>query len=808
MQGALMQIHFRKVLLAVFITVSQVGTAIHSANALAAFGSGELIRWTGTEDSDGTFTHALSKLGQKIGKSLNEKDFLLEEDRDLAFNHYKRWVQLIDQVPVHGNFIRIWTQLNSNQLIQFESNIEIPTRRSRNFSGPGFLPFDTRPDQQSAHQLRQALTSHETMALARQVVENYQDDPFLRGVNWKDEWNQGQLIRLVKIKGKRGYHQIRIGLKSKQVIFHRYSEFPQADISIPVQVYPIYEEVENGDGIILPRVPAELKHILSQVPHVEGDIYAPIQEFGKLHPYYDLKFDPILGETEEGRAEGYWSFNHLKSQAASLRSQLSLVDNSWKNGILLEGRYATINIHPEAMDKFKPLNFTLVHSSALFFDWAETTFEGRPTEVMTPETAYSGQRLFSPQEAWNRRAQRLPNHDPAQYINDGFDEIQVYYAIDTLFEALHTRGFSDPELATRPFNAFLFNPDIAYRDNAFYTDDTINFTTYSPKAGNAARDNVTIWHELGHGIMDRLMGTSIELADTGGLSEGMADFVAALVVQAVTQGVPFPGSDQFRILNQTGFYLTNEVHDDGEAYGGAMKDFLDAVIQTQGAEVGLNQVADLVLEAMRLTRDFPGLTAPEWFKHLVFADSLGRPGLRLPGELSPFLLKSLASRNFRLDGGQVAKFSLVNVTSPGSRPGDEIEAENPGTREHPIRLNLGKTETAQFKLQASLKSSKDFQFHYPAEIRVHYHGSALQGAIHWVDKEQGPKSYILNQESDKVTLPLSVTGTCDEINRTDGSCVDYADILVFDRVGNGNSTNTALQKPVAKKRFYLRILTR
>src|SRR3954468_9296015 len=103
-------------------------------------------------------------------------------------------------------------------------------------------------------------------------------------------------------------------------------------------------------------------------------------------------------------------------------------------------------------------------------------------------------------------------------------------------ESLHNMGFSDPELSTRPFNAFLYDPDISMRDNAYYTDDTINFTTYSPTAVNAARNNNTIWHELGHGVMDRLMGDFITLADTGGLSEGMADFVAQLVLHGITKG--------------------------------------------------------------------------------------------------------------------------------------------------------------------------------------------------------------------------------------------------------------------------------
>jgi hypothetical protein len=410
---------------------------------------------------------------------------------------------------------------------------------------------------------------------------------------------------------------------------------------------------------------------------------------------------------------------------------------------------------------------------------------------MVPSLAYAGKPLFSVDEAWNRPAQRLPDHDPAQYLNDGFDEIQVYYAINTMMETLQGKGFVDPDLSTRPFNAFLFNPDVAYRDNAYYTDDTINFTTYSAKAQNFARDNTTVWHELGHGVMDRLMGDSIELADTGGLSEGMADFMAAIVVQTVTGGVPFPGSDKFRIINKTGFYLTNEVHDDGEAYGGAMKDFLDAATQKYGRR-GLRMVTDVVLETMRLTRDYPGLTAPEWFSHLLFADSLGRPGLRQKGELKPYLLRALAGRNFTLDDSPVATFSLVNLANQ-----KEVTPGNPGARETPILVKIAKEETAKFQLKASLKNSSNYAFQFPVQIQAQFKGGALEGAIHWVGEEKGAQIYTLKSESDSVTIPLEVSGTCEEINRADGSCVDYVYVKV---VNQGDTAH-----PYAKKRFYLKV---
>jgi hypothetical protein len=80
---------------------------------------------------------------------------------------------------------------------------------------------------------------------------------------------------------------------------------------------------------------------------------------------------------------------------------------------------------------------------------------------------------------------------------------------------------------------------------------------------------------------------------------------------------------------------------------------------------------------------------------------------------------------------------------------------------------------------------------------VEYKAGALQGAIHWVGKEKGPQIYTLNSEADHITIPLQATGTCDVINRADGSCVDYAYIQVW------NQGET--ERPAAKKRFYLKI---
>lgn len=779
--SAVASLFHRLTLGATFSTIAFC-TIGYSVNTYADFlNPGAMIRWTAAEDRNASIDHILTVLHQKTGIRYQQSQFLLQEDRDLAYNHYQRWVQLAEGIPIHGKSIRVWKELNSDTVVQVEATLDNPHVIAA-------YSATLRSAQKNVTELRQDLSQEETIDIIRKTVSQRTDDPFIRGIQWRDEWKEGELTRSVKVKGKRGYHLIGIRLRDQRVVSDLHQEFPQDDteFSVNAQVFPVYEQFD-GDSPIQNRIPVRLTHLKKEVPVAQGDIYASL----KNRHYYDFDYNPTLGDFPEEIAKNSWSMASVKVQAEKIRSNLPKRANDWTNGVLLQGRYATINIHPDAVTQFQVSGFTPQISPALFPNWVDTTLNGKAVSEMIPSTAFYGKPLTSPEEAWNRPARRLVDHDPGSYMNDGFDEIQVYYAINTLFTQLKKRGFIDPELSTRPFNAFLFNPDIAYRNNAFYTDDTINFTTYSGSERNDARDNSTVWHELGHGVMDRLMGDHIELADTGGLSEGMADLVAALVIQAVTHGESFSGSDKFRIINHTGFYLTNEVHDDGEAYGGAMKDFLDSVIREKGA-LGLKQVTDVILETMRLTRDYPGLTAPEWFKHLLFADSLGRPGVRQPNELKGHLMQALAARNFRIDGGPVATFALVNTED-----GEEVVADGPGSRNNPIPLKMAPTETRKFQLTAQVKNSDEYGFKFPVQVKVEYKSGALQGAIHWAGKANNPEVYTLNSEADVASIPLEVSGKCDEVNRADGSCVDYAYVQIWN---NGET-----DRPVAKKRFYLRI---
>lgn len=736
------------------------------------------LRWTYKDDTNAELNHVIEKVNASSGLKLTAKDFLKIEERNLATSKFLMLSQLKQGVPVRGKNIRLWTDLKTGSLIQAE--VEVSTLNLKSDMSKVIAT------------LKSTEVAQNTMQVVRTFLKGH-EDRLIHDMNVQDQWDNGKLVRTITVKARRGKHIIDIALPSMKVIKSQYREFPQADlekaaaeeyITLKAQVFPIYEEVESNHEPLNP-IPGELKYIKNKV-HISKrrDPY----EAMKTRRYTEDFYNPLLAETEQGRKEGYWSGTSLRSQAKIIHDDLKLKKNKYRKngGLILDGKYVTINIHPAAKQKFKDIDFDFRHSTNFYPQWVQG--EDGKYEV-SPQGGLLGKPILSAYDVLNTKIERLKDHDPVQYINNGFDEIQVYYAVTTLMESLQAMGMTDPDLSTRPFHAYLYDPDISMRDNAYYTDDTINFTTYSPESANAARDNSTIWHELGHGVMDRLMGDHLILADTGGLSEGMADFVAALVIEDKMKGENFPGSNEFRIINHTGFLLTNEVHDDGEAYGGTMKDILNAAIATFGRN-GLAKMSDLTMETMRLARNNPGLTANGWFEHMLFADERGSE-IRKSGEFKNLITTSLAGRNFSMSGAAPADFILKN--------GEEVVTDSTlGARENPIRLNMGASEKKTYNLSVQLKSSEFYKFRYPVKVKVEYKKGALQGAIRW-DAEDAEQVVILNNENEVAKIPVTASGKCDNINQEDGTCKDYAYVQIFND-GDG-------AKPSAKKRFYLRIKT-
>ncbi len=721
----------------------------------------------------------LKLIKSETGFELNETDLLKVEETPLANSNFTMWVQTFKGIQIKDKGLRLWTKPSDDSLVQFEADVS-----SQEVMPTGLAVALIR--NRSAQTAKSA-----SLQVAIKAIQFQEDNKILKSTI-EDFWVGSKLIRVVKLFAKRGIHKVEVSLLTGKVVSSSYRGFPQDELfSIPAKAFLIWEEdSENlAAGSLAPRSaatsPVRLKYLFPTLKLPNSD---PFVELNKQRYLGDL-MDPIKSLDPAFQDKGYWSLPQLRNKALVELSKFPQSTNFFGGqGLTLHGRYASINIVREAFTAFKGIVLEQRYAPTAGVSWNPTQEDPEKYEAKL-EAPFLGKSFASQEEVNNLEIFRHPQHDPVYYINNGFDQIQVYFAINQMFESLWSMGFTDPELSTRAFEAFLYHPDVESRDNAFYNDDTINFSTYSNDARNYARDNTTIWHELGHGIMDRLMGSRLNLADTGGLSEGMADFIAQLVIDQVTKGDNFDGKQSMRIINNTGFSLTNEEHDDGEAYGGAMNDMLTTAYSKYGYQ-GIVKITDLTLEAMRLCRNHPGLTAQDWFNQMLFADERGS-SLRVPAELKQIILSSLASRNFTFTNEPPA--SLVTLID-----GAPMVQDGLGTRYNPIQLEMGPNESKNFKIKVSLQEASFYRFKYPVQVKVQTNSSPLQGAVHWVNEEKGPQIFTLNSPSDFAEFELSATGICDEINSaSDQGCKDYAHILIFNA---GNSL-----KPQAKKRFYLKI---
>lgn len=728
--------------------------------------------------SSPTIQAMLEKANADTGLEFSEADLYLIEERELATSNFKMYVQHSQQIPVAQTAIRIWSDKTTKELILAEMHLSETAKNEELKLASKYTKGKFSPAAIKSKQLSKAITQ-----VVASVVAAHETDNKVMGLKSKDQWVNGDLRREVEVRGRRGIHRISISLLKNEVVEKSYTEFPQSEQfhTLKANVFPIYEEVELT-GEKLPFEVKELKFISTSIADGGEN---PLSALGSAD-FPENRYHPILAETEIGQFYKFWSEASLRRLVEGSVAKFPLKSNGLESGMLLQGKYATINIHPAAK-QFKDVKFPLKNSTNHMLSWniVDGEYEGKPVSGLY------GKAITSEDELLKRLPERLPEHDPVAYLNSGFDEVQVYYGVTVLMDALTEMGFEDKELSTKPFHAFLYDPDISMKDNAYYTDNTINFTTYSPSQPNMARDNPTVWHELGHGVMDRLMGAHLVFDDTkagyGGLSEGMADFLAKIVVEHQTSGAAFPGKDDFRIINNTGFYLTNEFHDEGEAYGGVMNDMLDEVLKKEGRE-GLYDFTDLTLETMRLTRNHPALTPRGWYEHMLYADELGSE-VRSAGQYTAIIKEALKRRNFGFESS--FKEASMKVTFEAG----ELTNTSAGSRDKPI-ADCGVNGFKTHDLKVKLTSGAAEFIKFPATVKVEYKKGALQGAINWVGEEANPTVYTVNSAEEILDIKLQASMKCETVNQPDGSCKDYAYLQLF---------NPGESKPIAKKRFYLKL---
>lgn len=756
-----------------FHLLTVTGLLILSQSGWCAISS---ARWTQADDTDASFAHVLQVANQKLGLAVPSTDFKLEEEQILGAWKFQMWHQLLQGLPVEGANIRVWKNISDDQLVQVEAFLANPQspqtvqqiKESRLYIRKNFSRTDL-------HQLLQRLQVKKFRSEKIQEI-------------WHPQWGP---VRRIRIFAGTYSWEVLQSLKTGEYLSSKRKDYPRGDAAeasdefeVPASIFLTSEEIyENGvrKPSPVPRQNVTLKYLKKSIPFSQTNLLGEFQN----QIFASSKEDPVKGLTEEGRAQGFWSATYLKQKIAADLALAPLANNDPAGGrTYLSGRYVTVQIHPDGMAQFHP-SFPVAYGPGAMMNWSDLPpINGEPQWGLSILPTYMGLPGHDAMDFLKRPAPWRENATPETLMNEGFDEVQVYWTVNQWFETLHDLGFQDPQISTRPITAILFNPDIEARNNAFYDSDTINFTTYVD-APNYARDAGTIWHELGHGLEDRILN---EANYDGGLSEGMADLCADILLNYVTEGIAYPQKYSRRIVNQMGFNLTNEEHDMGEAYGGTLFELSEQILKAEGMK-GLRKFADLFLDGMRLSRNSPALDVQAWFQHLLYADQLGKAGLRQPGEFATRLNAILKERNFSFNANGPATFP-IQIDGLG-----ELDSHGLGSRNNPVRFDLKANETKQFHLKVKVQDGQETQLKYPVTVQVVYRGGPLQGSAKFLNEEQAVNQTI-QKSGDEIDLPITVLAGCDEINRTDHRCSDFTYLKLY---------NSGEKSPIGKKRFYVNV---
>jgi|GEM_PF-1204349 len=767
-----------------------------------------LYVWRVGDLKSGSLEEIVTSLRRRSKFALGAADFRKSDTVELQGYHYVRYEQVKDGVAVEHAAIRVWISSASNVPVLVEAHVVDPTllKKTESTTGTASLAADAT-----------------LLAVAeRKTAELAGDAPRL-STGIKDVWARGRLVRRVEQRTGKGsfrYDFDKAGGK-RVVLRHRAPTHKDgADKAAPhassdnlqnkatqpattVNVFRLWEHaIADFSGDAKPEdrkqatEPLALKNILKGFRNVS----AAASDEARTRVFKREEITPEV----KAHFPAFW-----KAQDAYV-ANTGVDSGSKKARIRLLGRNAAVFVSPAGAKAFSPAgrspfalapHFELAYESS--DDDAPTTFRfEQPVWGRGAHTLASFAMRRPEPNSTSLPSPSTPGSalDPVKLLAEGFDDLQVYTGIDTFMEVMRASGLGDPDISTRPFAAFLYDPSIEMRDNAFNDGDAIHFSTYSQV--NMARDNTTIWHELGHGLQGRVMGPHID-AESYGLWEGMADFISSLVTTYEFGDEDFPARDELRIANRTWFNNTNEEHDEGEAYGGAMEDMLQAIMKKYGTREGQMRMADLTFETMRITRDHPALTPTVWFQHMLFADSLERAGSsqgtgksyrRVPGELSPLVREALRARDY-MPGKKPARSTLRYEGVAVNGTGDL------GGRYNPVKLAFDSI-TAPKALPITIafrnNDAGSAGFKFPLRVQVDFNVWALQGAVRWQENDE-PLSYTVTKEYEPLTISLAVRPGCDAANRSDGGCSDYA----YVRVWNAGDAEDA--RPIVKKRFYVRL---
>jgi hypothetical protein len=514
--------------------------------------------------------------------------------------------------------------------------------------------------------------------------------------------------------------------------------------SIDAEVYPVYEETAIWDS---KSETMSLKKAIPEKIKLEGvnDIV-----LASLSPYFSEfvgEYNEELNTTYHPEARGKpgaWNDEDLEqSLKVESPSRMQLPYNQK----ILESEYISVLVHPSSAN--------LLDSTRHFYPLPHVSMINKEQVWYT----VIGESVYYPPIASNSNhsAVRDPQHDLKNMINNPTDAIHVFQATNQFFQTLKAQSFNefkDEELKVR---AYLYNQDSFYKDNAFYTKGTINFTTYSPELPNFARDKRVIWHELGHSIFDKL-ADYVSGQKGNGQNEGFSDFISHFVFRARGFSEDYPYYKSERIYSEAIFNIANQVHDDGEAFGGTLKDILEEKIKSDGP-AAFPKTLELVFTTLKFIRGSIKMSEQEFFHTMGLVDNIPTQ-TREAGEFAQIISDVLQKRNFSLmDSEQTTLEVKIN--------GMEASVRGDGSYNYPFKFKENPNATHEITLSLKLIEKKAFAVPYPYQMSLRFQTNNSR----ILDIESlSPKDKMIYDKDDSIQFKFLFKPVCLEYNLNSSSC--------------------------------------
>lgn len=751
------------------------------------------------------------------------KAFAKKEAVTFLNSEYVSYELRVEDLPVEGVIARVYRDRKEGRVLKAE--IDFPSEEP-------FLPLPAGNDGSadgSARERNGSMSEAQTYALYATVGRAMRADsrrPY-RTHPLRTVWKGGAKIHRIVAEDARGKHvfEFRAGEEGAAPA-RTFVPHPSADTGVGAAVGA--GSGAAGDGGVLPPQPATVfrdegaidTSYLDKIPNPPApeepvlvsryltDLRARTNEIA-LGRLLDALGGPQLREskridgmpTPAQLAQGFWSelshpdlFGPFEPRADG--RAVANVDASG-NPIRLDGRYVSVLVAPRAPVDLFGRGHGFEYAPFLQRAWVSDL--ANDDAILKTEPYFWGRSLVSlPLSARTPVGRGAPGpSETARLLEQGFDEVQVYHAVNSLLAVARAWGFRDPVLSEKPFRAMVYSTDPWHRDNAFSMGDEIVFGTYSRGESNLARSSGTIWHEMGHSLDSRLAGWANE-GDASGLGEGMADAIEFLATAALVDSAR-AASPYFRFNNAMWFDQSNEFHDGGEAFAGTIAEATRAAARTMGDARAVESMGALLLETMRYFRGVPRLDWARVRDVVLFASSVPETfahiGTDRAGVLTPFLAAAFAERNLPVAGsGTRARITLEDG-------GVTLTSDSPYSRYDASPRVVGEKGTLVMRL--SLSDGDAARYRFPVAVRASVQGSPLQGGMKWDFDEAEDRWFTIERPGQEIEIALPYTGACEagQVGTPRRRCFDYVHVRLYD----GDRRE---EKPTGKFRVYLKLRDR